>query len=170
MDLKAYLQQLYDYTYWANRRYLAVAESLTEKQLRGRQGNSWGNIYSVLLHMLSSETVWLRRWQGDFPRAHLDPNDYPTLNAVREKWIQVEREMRSFMDRQTQESLLQEISYVNFAGKTFHVQLWEMLAHIPNHETHHRGELASMFALMKIPHPEEEFIQYVLDRSGQKKA
>ena len=41
--------------------------------------------------------------------------------------------------------------------------------HIPNHETHHRGELAGMFALMNVAHPEDEVIQYFLDLSGQKK-
>jgi uncharacterized damage-inducible protein DinB len=44
-----------------------------------------------------------------------------------------------------------------------------MMVQPPNHNTHHRGELAGMFALMNIPHPEEEFIQYFLTVSGQKK-
>ena len=170
MQLKDYIQKAYDYSYWANKRYLAVAEELPEKKLRGKQGHSWGDVYSVLLHMLSSETVWLRRWQGDSPKGHLDPNDYPTLNTVKEKWLQVERELRSFIERQSEEDLRREITYTNFAGQTFHVPLWQMLMHVPNHETHHRGELAAMFALMKVPHPEDEVIQYFLDLSGQKKA
>lgn len=170
MQLKDYIKHIYDYSYWANRRYMAVAEGLKEKQLRKKHGHSWEDVYSVLLHMLRSETVWLRRWQGDSPRAHLDPNDYPTLNAVREKWIQVEREMRLFIDRQTEDSLQQEITYANFSGQQYHLPLWQMLVHVPNHETHHRGELAAMFALMKVPHPEEELVQYFLDVSGQKKA
>ena len=84
--------------------------------------------------------------------------------------MQVEREMRAFVDRQTEESLLKEIHYTNFAGLALHVPLWQMLMHVPNHETHHRGELAGMFALMEVPHPEDEVIQYFLDLSGQKKA
>ena len=57
----------------------------------------------------------------------------------------------------------------NFRAETFRVPLWQMLMHLANHETHHRGELAAMFALMDVPHPEDEVIQYFLDRSGQKK-
>jgi uncharacterized damage-inducible protein DinB len=49
------------------------------------------------------------------------------------------------------------------------VPLYQMLMHVANHETHHRGELAAMFALMNVPHPEEEVIQYFLNSSGQKK-
>lgn len=170
MNVQEYIRQAFDYGYWANKRYLAVAEGLSEERLHRKHGHSWEDVYSVLLHMLSSETVWLRRWQGDPPKAHLDPNDYPTLNAVKEKWLQVEREMRAFIARQTEQSLQDVLAYRNFAGVEYRVPLWQMLMHVPNHETHHRGELAAMFALMHVAHPEEEVIQYFLDLSGQKKA
>jgi len=170
MQASEYIQHAYDYSYWANHRYLTVAEALSEKQLTRPQGHSWGSVQSVLLHMLSSETVWLRRWQGDSPTRHLDPNDYPTLTAIKEKWIAVERELRRFLEAQSEVGLVGVCTYSNFSGQRFEVPLWQMLMHIPNHETHHRGELASMFALMNIPHPEDEVIQYFLDRSGQKRA
>jgi uncharacterized damage-inducible protein DinB len=170
MQLTDYIQHAYDYSYWANRRYLAVAEGLTEKQLLKSQGHSWGSIQSVLLHMLSSETVWLRRWQGDSPSRHLDPNDYPGLTAIKEKWLAVEREMRHFLAQQSEQGLVSVHAYTNFSGQQFSLPLWQMLMHVPNHETHHRGELAAMFALMNISHPEEEAVQYFLDLSGQKKA
>jgi uncharacterized damage-inducible protein DinB len=37
MQFKDYLQHLYDYNYWANKRYLNVAETLTEEQLFRKQ-------------------------------------------------------------------------------------------------------------------------------------
>ena len=77
--------------------------------------------------------------------------------------------MREFIRLQTEDSLASPMSYSNFSGETFRVPLWQMLMHVPNHETHHRGELAAMFALMNVAHPEEEVIQYFLDLSGQKK-
>ena len=170
MDVRDYLKQAYDYTYWANRRYFAVAEGLSEEQLHRKQGHSWEDVYSVLLHTLSSERVWLQRWHGASPQGHLDPRDFPTLAILKKERARTEQEMRVFIDQQTEETLLQEIAYNNFSGERFRVPLWQMLMHIPNHETHHRGELAAMFALMNIPHPEEELIQYFLDLSGQKTA
>ncbi len=170
MNLLEYLQQLYDYTYWANKRYLAVAEGLTDEQLFRAHGHSWGDVHGVLLHMTSSETVWLQRWNGQSPKNHLSKEDFPTLAAVKKNWTKLEAELRAFLAAQTETSLLAPRSYANFSGDVYRVPLWQMLAHIPNHETHHRGELAAMFALMEIPHPEEEFIQYAVDLSGQKKA
>jgi uncharacterized damage-inducible protein DinB len=123
----------------------------------------------VLVHMMSSESRWLSRWKGVSPRTHLDPNDFPTPAALREAWSKIENDMRGFLDEQSGESLLAPLKYANFKGEQFTVPLWQMLMHVINHNTHHRGELAAMFALMDVPHPEEEVIQYFLDISGQKK-
>ena len=47
----------------------------------------------------------------------------------------------------------------NPKGETFTLSLWQMMVQPPNHNTHHRGELAAMLALMNISHPEEEIVQ-----------
>ncbi len=169
MDVREYIGQAYDYTYWANGRYLAVAATLSDEQLHRDLGHSWGNVHSTLVHILSSEQVWLRRWHGDSPGGHLDPADYPTLTSLKSAWSGTEKQMRSFIDSQAADGLLTVVTYTNFRGETFHVPLWQMLMHVANHETHHRGELAAMFSLMNVAHPEDEAIQYFLDRSGQKK-
>lgn len=169
MDVKTYLKNLYDYNYWANHRYLAVAEGMPDEQLRRKQGHSWDSVYGILLHMLSSETVWLKRWHAEFPKSHLDPKDFPSLASIKENWAKVEEEMRGFLESQSEQSLQAETSYVNFQNKRFKLPLWQFMAHVPNHNTHHRGELAAMFALMDVPHPEDEVVQYFLAVSGQQK-
>lgn len=169
MNTKEYLQQLYDYNYWANHRYFAVAEGLTDEQLHRKQGHSWDSVHAVLVHMLSSEWVWLERWNGNSPQGHLSAADFPTLAALKERWSQQEADMASFIADQTEDSLERVVTYRNFSGESFDVPLWQMLMHVANHETHHRGELAAMFAVMDVPHPEEEVIQYFLNLSGQKK-
>ena len=169
MNTKEYFQQLYGYHYWANQRYFTVAEGLTDERLHRRQGHSWDSVHAVLVHMLSSEWVWLQRWHGATPKAHLDPADFPTLASLKQPWAGVQAEMRAFIDSQTDDGLQAAIAYSNFSGEGFQVPLWQMLMHVANHETHHRGELAAMFALMNVPHPEEEVIQYFLNLSGQKK-
>jgi uncharacterized damage-inducible protein DinB len=169
MNTKEYLQQLYDYNYWANHRYFVVAEGLTDEQLHRKQGHSWDSVHAVLVHMLSSEWVWLQRWNGSSPKGHLNSADLPTLVSIKERWGKTEAEMRAFIGSLTDEGLRFNITYSNFSGESFSVPLWQMLMHVANHETHHRGELAAMFALMNVSHPEEEVIQYFLNLSGQKK-
>lgn len=168
MQFKDYLQHLYDYNYWANKRYLAVAETLSEEQLFRKQGHSWESVQAVLVHMMNSERMWPQRWRGE-QGTFLDFNQFQTVASIREYWLDVEKNMRSFITEQTEESLLRDVTYTNPKGETFTLPLWQMVVQPPNHNTHHRGELAAMFALMNIPHPEEEAVQYFLIKSGQRK-
>lgn len=168
MELKTYLEALYDYNYWANKRYIAAAETLPPEQLFYKHGHSWESVHAVLVHMMSSERMWRLRWLGE-PAPALNANDFPDVASIKTYWVNVENDMRQFIRHQTEQSLLKDVSYTNPKGETFTLPLWQMMAQPPNHNTHHRGELAAMFALMNTPHPEEEIVQYFLTKSGQKK-
>ena len=168
MQFKDYLQHLYEYNYWANKRYLTVAETLSDEQLFRKQGHSWESVHAVFVHMMSSERMWRMRWLGE-KGEFLDPKDFPSVASIRAYWVDVEKNMLAFLAEQTEESLHSPITYINPKNETFTLPLWEMIVQPPNHNTHHRGELAAMFALMNIPHPEEEIIQYHLIQSGQRK-
>src|SRR5512135_2184184 len=109
MDIKDYIRQAYDYMYWATGRYFAVAERITDAQLHQVQGHSWGDVHATLVHMMSSEWVWLQRWHGGAPKGHLDKADTPTLTDLKKRWGEVETEMRAFIDAQTEASLQRAI-------------------------------------------------------------
>ncbi len=168
MLLKEYLQELYEYNYWANKRYLSVAETLSEEQFFRQQGHSWDSVHAVLAHMMNSERMWPQRWRGE-TGTFLDFKEFTSATSIREYWVDVETNMRAFIAEQTEQSLQRAITYTNPKGETFTLPLWQMMVQPPNHNTHHRGELAAMFTLMNIPHPEEEIVQYFLVKSGQKK-
>ena len=76
--------------------------------------------------------------------------------------------MRAFVKAQTPDTLLAEIGYTNTRGENFHLPLWQMMLHVPNHNTHHRGELAAIYALMGVEHAEEDWLHYFLQKSGQR--
>ena len=119
MQFKEYLEQLYDYNYWANKRYLAVAETLTEEQLFRKQGHSWDSVQAVLVHMMSSERMWPQRWRGG-KGEFLDPKDFPTISSIREYWVEVEKNMRAFIAEQTEESLVHDVTYTNPERRNIH--------------------------------------------------
>lgn len=165
MILPTYFQNLYDYHYWANHRYLDAAAGLSETQYLQPQGHSWGSVHGTLLHMMNAEWIWLSRWQGQSPREFPRPGDFPTLAALRERWAALEAELRGFVAAQTPESVLHEVAYTTTSGVPHRAILWQLMAHVPNHATHHRGELAAMFALLDASHPEEDMNKYFLEGS-----
>lgn len=167
MNLLEYLQKLYDYHYWANKHVLAAAEKLTDEQLHRPQGHSWGSVHGTLLHMTDAEWIWLQRWHGNSPKTFPDRADFESLTAIRQRWDDLEAEMRAFIAGQTEQSLQEEIAYANTAGNSYRLILWQMMAHLANHGTHHRGELAAMFTAINIPHAEDDWLYYFLMNSGQ---
>ena len=167
MKLPEYFISLYEYSLWADGLMLEAAAALTHEQLFHEHGHSWGSVHGVLVHMMSAEWIWLRRWQGESPKAVLKPEDFPVLSALRAHWNGLKAELHDFVAGQTEESLERFVTYTNTKGKVFTLPLWQLMAHLANHGTHHRGELAAMFALLGASHPEDELYRYYLSKSGQ---
>ncbi len=167
MITPAYLVQLFEYNQWANARALEPAEALSHSQLMRPQGHSWGSVHALLVHMMAAEWIWMRRIRGHSPGALLDPDAFPSVQAIRARWSAVSAETLAFLHQQTERSLQGEVEYANTRGQIFSLALWKILVHVANHATHHRGELAAMYALIDAPHPEEDWYLYFLEQSGQ---
>jgi uncharacterized damage-inducible protein DinB len=95
---------------------------------------------------------------------------FPGLADLTARWAGHEQEMRAFIAAQTPQSMLREVVYTTTLGQTYRLPLWQMMVHVANHGTHHRGELAAMFALLDMAHSEEDWLHYFLHQSGQRSA
>jgi len=137
-------QTLYDYNRWANARVCDAVAKLTAEQYKRDLSNSFHSVRDTLTHILAAEWIWLRRWQGESPKALLAPADFPDLAALRTKWMEVERERTAFVNNLTDELLNAPISYLNLKGEKWTYPLWQMLQHLVNHSTYHRGQVTTM--------------------------
>lgn len=143
-------QQLFDYNYWARDRQLQACRALTEEQFLRPLGNSFPSVRDTLAHMVGSEWVWLERWQGRSPKSsdadllEFSAENFPSLEAIRERWVVVERDVRDYLVGLSEESLSHLLSYVNVAGETWTYPLWETLLHVVNHGTYHRGQVTTL--------------------------
>lgn len=163
-----YILKLYQYHYFANWLYLDTAMTLTPEQLYKDQGHSWGSVHEILLHMTNAEWIWLQRWKGNSPMSLPGKQDFPGLSEVRVRWQGIEQSVMAFIQELKTSDLAQEITYCNTQGITYTLPLWQLMIHVPNHATHHRGELAAIFAIMNVPHKEDDMLYYFLSQSQQR--
>ena len=63
---------------------------------------------------------------------------------MREKWAEVEQEQKSFVDGLTDESLQSVIAYTNTKGERWQYPLWQIMQHVVNHSSYHRGQVTAM--------------------------
>jgi uncharacterized damage-inducible protein DinB len=138
------LQELFEYNYWARNRQIEACGTLTQEQFLRPMDNSFSSLRDTLAHLVGAEYLWLERWRGRSPRAMLAAEEFPTLAAVRERWGTVERGVSEYLAGLTEEVLTHPLSYVNLKGETWTYPLWQMLFHVVNHQTYHRGQVTTL--------------------------
>lgn len=143
MDLKS-IQSLYDYNRWANTQVLETVSSLNAEQFTRDIENSFRSVRETLVHMLSAEWIWLERWKGTSPKSMLAATELSDVEAIKTRWGKVESERADFIRSLTPERLQTVISYVNTRGQTFAYPLWQMMIHVVNHSTYHRGQITTL--------------------------
>jgi uncharacterized damage-inducible protein DinB len=157
---------LYDYAVWANDRVLAAAERLTPEQWRQSLGQSFDSVHGTLVHILSSEQIWLARWQGQAPSERVQPADLPELADVRARWNALQAEVRAFLGSVGPRDWERVIAYRTLDGQPAAYPLWPMVVHMINHGTHHRAEAASMLTALGVPPKSLDYIAFVRERQA----
>jgi uncharacterized damage-inducible protein DinB len=137
------IRVLYDYNYWANSRILDAAAGAPEAAF-ATATLGYCALRDTLVHTLSAEWNWRSRWQGVSPKAMLDPNDFPTLEAVRARWREEAELVYAFLDTLSDGDLQRAFAYTTMSGKPMSSTLWHTLVHVVNHGTQHRSELAML--------------------------
>lgn len=160
------IQLLYEYNRWANARILAAASALTEEQFTKDLSSSHRSVCDTLVHILSGEWIWLMRWQGISPTSMLDPADFPSVHSLRTKWAEVESEQADFINRVTNDSLAMVIAYVNTMGEGWKYPLGQMMQHIVNHSSYHRGQVTTMLRQLGAEAVPLDFLVFIDMKSG----
>jgi uncharacterized damage-inducible protein DinB len=143
------LRALYSYNRWATERVLAAAERLTLQQWLAPGTAGRGSARDTLVHLVSTQRGWLAWWDGSLPPLEayartLNPGDFQDVGAVRAVWQGVERSTLAFLDGLTDEDAQRVYSMDLPNGPLFRLALWKMMAHVANHGTQHRSEVAAM--------------------------
>ncbi len=140
---RADLTTLVDYHYWARDRLLDAVEPLTPEQFTRDLGSSFKSIRDTVAHVHAAEWAWYSRWQGMSPTALLPADRFPDLAAARAAWSDLERDVRAYFDR-LGDDVGRVIDYKLLNGSTGPSPLWQMLQHVVNHASHHRGQGTNM--------------------------
>ncbi len=157
----------YEYNRWANGRVLDAASTLNPQDFTKNLGSSYGSVRDTLVHVLSAEWIWLKRWKGISPKAMLVPSDFPTTSSLRARWTDVEREQAEFVSELTQEATEMVVAYVNSEGESWNYPLWQMMQHVVNHSTYHRGQITTMLRQLGAQPIATDFLVFEDLKSGQ---
>ena len=142
-----------DYHYWARDRLLAALEALTPEQYNRDLGNSFRSIRDTVTHIYAAEWAWFSRWQGESPTALVPTDRFPDLAALRSEWSAHEALMRAFVDGLDEAGAARVIQYKLLSGQAGASPLWQMVQHVVNHASYHRGQITTMLRQIGVPPP-----------------
>jgi uncharacterized damage-inducible protein DinB len=138
------LGRLLDYTVWANRKVVRAAATLSLAEWKRDLKSSHGGVRGTLTHMMGAEWIWLERFKGVSPTAWIDEADFKDVLALRERWKAIEAHRAAWFEDQREKAFAQTIAYRTMAGEPFETPLWQLVQHVANHSTYHRGQVVTM--------------------------
>ncbi len=138
------LTQLIDYHYWARDRLLDAVGGLSTEQFTEEMVSSFPSVRDTLVHAYSSEWAWYSRWVGRSPGAPLSPSGFPDLPTLRRAWVEHESAVRAFVGDLGEAGSGRVIDYRLFNGQAGSSTLAEMVRHVVNHASYHRGQVVTM--------------------------
>lgn len=154
---------LYKYNQWANGRILGAAASVTPGQFLAGASFPHGGLRSTLTHILFAEWIWRSRWEGSSPTDRFKPEEFPTFEALRDRWMYEEEKLMKFVEQVSDEALNNPFSYRNTKGIPQQSILWHTMAHVINHGTQHRAEAAAMLTGFGCSPGDVDMIYFLLD-------
>ena len=140
------------YNRWMNEKLFAVADTLTDAERKQDRGAFFGSIHRTLNHILLADRVWLARFTGNAPAdGSLGPGGIRTLDQelhadfaeLRAARAETDDAIDAFVATLTSEALAGTVRYPR-AGAIVELPLWHGVAHLFNHQTHHRGQVTTL--------------------------
>lgn len=160
--MKELLKQLSEYHLWATRQLTQTILSMPSEKHHGEIKGSFTSLYRIILHMWDAESIWWQRMKME--ERVIIPGD--TFKGSMEEAIQAlmhQSELwRDWTAKASEASLEHVFHYYNNKKELNKVVASQLLLHIFNHGSYHRGQLVNAFRQLdhtKIP--QTDFIIWV---------
>jgi uncharacterized damage-inducible protein DinB len=143
--MKSRFQNLFKYDAWANQ---LIWESIAQKPILNPK------IETLFSHLLSAQKVWLNRCTNQAVMVNI----WETTTNTKELMEQNNQQWQDFLDKLNDTDFDQIITYQNFSGIQFETKLSDILTHLINHGTYHRGQIVQLIKPEREILPQTDYI------------
>lgn len=138
------LRQLLDYHYWARDRVLDAVQLLDTSAYTAPRESSFSSIRDTLAHTYLAESAWYSRWQGHSPAGLPALDQFRDVASLSIAWQETEQKIRDFVRPMSDADVTRVIVYRMFSGVETASPVWQMVQHMVNHASYHRGQVTTM--------------------------
>ncbi|MGN6537487.1 MAG: DinB family protein [Mesorhizobium sp.] len=167
--MKQHFMMFAAYNQWANTRIYDAALELTDEEFNRPVGAVFGSLMGTLNHLLVTDRIWMKRFtgEGDAPAA-LDAIIHKGLGALRVSRETEDRRIIDWVGSLSDKALAGRFSYMTVTDmRTVSQRLVPALAHLFNHQTHHRGQAHMILTVLGKPSVPLDLIYFQRTEEGR---
>ncbi len=152
------------YNAWANARIGASVAALDENDYHADCGLFFRSIHGTLNHVLVGDRLWFHRITGEIDGnlpERLDETLHDDRAGLLEARSREDARIIGFVEALEPTQLADHVRYRNMAGESFSQPLGLLMAHVFNHQTHHRGHVHAALTGLGVDAPSLDLIYYL---------
>jgi uncharacterized damage-inducible protein DinB len=153
------------YSGWASKKLLDAALALPEEQQRRDFGISHKSLIGTLEHTFFADRIWFARtvdarvMRGGF--GEFSPGE--TLAA---EWPKLQKRWEEWAAAVTHQDIVKSIEYKDLKGNPYRTPVWQIVLHVVNHATLHRGQAMSLLRELGVAPPPTDLIFFYREHKG----
>jgi uncharacterized damage-inducible protein DinB len=145
------LREHVNYSAWASQRLVHAASELSEAELLRDFQTSDRNVLGTLVHTFAADRLWLARLQKSPRPQYSSEADYQ-LSVLQNEWPAVYREWDDWLKDSSEDKVRADLTYQDMRGNVWTQPIWQLVLHVVNHATHHRGQASGFLRAMgRVP-------------------
>ncbi|HJW18145.1 MAG TPA: DinB family protein [Flavisolibacter sp.] len=148
--MKELLLQLAGYHYWADQQLIDIIQQLPEEKQSQIVPSSFDSLLKTTIHMWDAESIWWQRLKLSeriiVPSASFTGNFKDAANQLlvqNKQWIE-------WISNAQEHMFQHEFIYLNSKKEQFKQPVYQVLMHVFNHGTYHRGQLITILRQLNV--------------------
>jgi uncharacterized damage-inducible protein DinB len=152
------------YTAWASGLLVEAAAKLTHDELTRDFGTADKSVLGTLVHIFGADRLWLARLKREPADRFLTDADYQ-LAVLQNDWPALYERWQDWAAGLTDEAAAAAVAYSDMRGNPWRQPLGQLVLHVVNHGTHHRGQVSGFLRTMGYTPPKLDLVFYYLTSS-----
>jgi uncharacterized damage-inducible protein DinB len=152
------------YTVWATNRLLLAAGQLSPEDLTHNFKTADGSVLGTLAHIFAADRVWLGRIRQRPPSKFISDEER-SLFVLQEQWPGVHAGWMQWASELTDNLAQQNLAYQDLKGRLWTQPVWQIVLHVVNHGTHHRGQVSGFLRALGHTPPSLDLINFYREKA-----
>ncbi|WP_033070495.1 DinB family protein [Thalassospira australica] len=144
MNGAAYFERMAQYNIWANGHAYDACAKLPQSELIAPRTAFFPSILRTLNHLVVADQLWMGRLLGTPVTMALDTVLYENFDELRTARHEQDQVILEFTRGLTDSDVTSDLTYQSVSAGAYTMPRDLILAHMFNHQTHHRGQLSNM--------------------------